>query len=105
MKRSKNGTCYHYLRGSRGHGSGGRPGIRDYVRDFDVNAAGTPLAARLLAGADAAYAIARKHAMKRIGTGDDMARMTAFLLSPESGWITGQVIRVEGGRSVLDSPG
>lgn len=65
----------------------------------------TPLAARLLAGAEAAEAIARKHALKRIGTADDMARITAFLISPESDWITGQVIGVDGGRSVLDSPG
>lgn len=64
----------------------------------------TPLAGRLLSGEDAADAIAKKHALKRIGTADDMARITVFLLSPESGWITGQVIGVDGGRSVLDSP-
>jgi NAD(P)-dependent dehydrogenase (short-subunit alcohol dehydrogenase family) len=39
--------------------------------------------------------------LKRTGTVDDMAAMAAFLLGPEAGWISGQVIGVDGGMSRL----
>ncbi|MCA9919552.1 MAG: SDR family oxidoreductase [Anaerolineales bacterium] len=35
--------------------------------------------------------------MGRIGTPEDAARLVRFLASPESGWITGQLIRSRGG--------
>jgi 3-oxoacyl-[acyl-carrier protein] reductase len=35
--------------------------------------------------------------MGRIGTARDVANLVAFLVSPEGGWITGQVINSEGG--------
>lgn len=39
------------------------------------------------------------HAMTgRIGEPDDIANAVAFLAAPESGWITGQVLAVDGGR-------
>ncbi len=41
----------------------------------------------------------------RIGTPDDVARAVAFLLSPESGYITGQTLFVCGGTSVSGSGG
>jgi NAD(P)-dependent dehydrogenase (short-subunit alcohol dehydrogenase family) len=31
----------------------------------------------------------------------DIASLTAFLISPESSWITGQIFSVDGGRSTL----
>ena len=34
----------------------------------------------------------------RPGTADDVAAMVLFLFQPESGWISGQVIAVDGGR-------
>ena len=36
-------------------------------------------------------------ALGRLGTPDDVARVVAFLASPEAGWITGQNIRATGG--------
>ena len=36
---------------------------------------------------------------------DDIAAMAAFLLNPDSGWITGQVYGVDGGRSSLRTKG
>jgi 3-oxoacyl-[acyl-carrier protein] reductase len=35
----------------------------------------------------------------RLGEPDDIARVVSFLASPESGWINGQVIKVNGGRN------
>ena len=35
----------------------------------------------------------------RLGQPDDIARVVSFLASPESGWINGQVIKVNGGRN------
>jgi 3-oxoacyl-[acyl-carrier protein] reductase len=36
--------------------------------------------------------------MGRVGEADDVANAVAFLASPDSGWITAQVIAVDGGR-------
>ena len=35
----------------------------------------------------------------RLGEPDDIARVVAFLASPESGWINGQVVKANGGRN------
>ncbi len=43
--------------------------------------------------------------VKRVGTPDDVARVVAFLLAPESGYITGQTLFVCGGTSVSGSGG
>ena len=45
--------------------------------------------------------ISKLHPLKRIGTGNDTAHLTKFLLSKESSWITGQIIGVDGGRSTI----
>lgn len=37
------------------------------------------------------------HALGKIGTPQDIARACSFLLNPENDWITGQVIRIDGG--------
>lgn len=39
------------------------------------------------------------HPLGRIGDAEDVAAMAAFLVSGEAGWITGQVIAVDGGLS------
>ena len=43
--------------------------------------------------------------VKRVGTVDDVARAVVFLLSPESGYITGQTLFVCGGTSISGSGG
>jgi 3-oxoacyl-[acyl-carrier protein] reductase len=42
---------------------------------------------------------AAKAMMGRIGEPEDIANAVAFLASPESGWITAQMLTVDGGRT------
>lgn len=49
---------------------------------------------KLLPGSDV---LARMIPARRLGTGDDIAAMCAFLCSDEAGYVTGQVIGVNGG--------
>lgn len=48
-----------------------------------------------------AEGIAKLHPLPRLGEAEDIAAMADMLLSPASGWITGQVIAVDGGRSTV----
>jgi NAD(P)-dependent dehydrogenase (short-subunit alcohol dehydrogenase family) len=61
----------------------------------------TPLAAPLLSSDEKKEANAQRHPLKKIGTVTDIANMAAFLLSDQSGWMTGQVLHVDGGFSTL----
>ncbi len=61
----------------------------------------TSLARSLTANEAVVAAVANLHAIPRLGEADDAAALAAFLLGPEAGWITGQVIAVDGGRSRL----
>jgi len=61
----------------------------------------TPLAEGLLSNDQMAKALAGLHALERLGMPEDVGALSAFLLSPEADWITGQVIGVDGGRSTL----
>ncbi len=61
----------------------------------------TNMAEGMLANEKLAQAISKLHAMERLGTPEDMAAVTAFLISEESSWITGQIFGVDGGRSTL----
>lgn len=65
----------------------------------------TPLASPLTGNDSMATAIAQMHALPRLGEPEDIAPLAALLLSPSSGWITGQVIGVDGGRSTLRTKG
>ncbi len=61
----------------------------------------TPLTERMLSNEKMVDAIAKMHAMPRLGQPEDMAALAAFLISERSSWITGQVFGVDGGRSTL----
>ena len=63
----------------------------------------TPLAAKLLSTDEKKAANAQRHPMKKIGTVEDLAEMSTFLLSDKSKWITGQIFHVDGGMSVIKS--
>lgn len=65
----------------------------------------TPLAQKILAKEESAAAIAAMHPLPRLGEPEDIAAMTTFLLSPQASWMTGQVVRVDGGRSTLRAKG
>ncbi len=65
----------------------------------------TPLAEFLTKNEQSAQGIAALHPLQRLGEADDVAALVAFLLGAESGWITGQVMAIDGGRSTLRSRG
>jgi NAD(P)-dependent dehydrogenase (short-subunit alcohol dehydrogenase family) len=61
----------------------------------------TPLAQKLLSTPQKEEASAQRHPLKRTGEPSDMAAVAKFLLGDKAGWITGQVIAVDGGLSTL----
>jgi len=61
----------------------------------------TPLAATLLSTDDKKTANAQRHPLKKIGSAEDIANMSEFLLTDKSAWITGQIFSVDGGMSSL----
>ena len=61
----------------------------------------TPLASPFTANDAVAKAVAAMHPIPRLGEAGDLAAMAAFLLSDDASWMTGQVIGIDGGRSVL----
>ena len=63
----------------------------------------TPLSAPLLATEQMSALLAQLHPLQRLGEIDDIVSAAAFLLSDKAGWMTGQVIAVDGGRSTLAS--
>jgi NAD(P)-dependent dehydrogenase (short-subunit alcohol dehydrogenase family) len=59
----------------------------------------TPLSEKLTNSPDKIEASAARHPLRRIGTPEEVAGIAEFLLSERSGWITGQVIHIDGGLS------
>ncbi|WP_459945645.1 SDR family oxidoreductase [Desulfocastanea catecholica] len=62
----------------------------------------TPLAESILANEKVASALTELHPLKKLGTSTDIANLVVYLLSDQAGWITGQIISIDGG--ALDSP-
>jgi NAD(P)-dependent dehydrogenase (short-subunit alcohol dehydrogenase family) len=79
------------------------PGIR--VNAIAPSVVETPLVAPLLASEATVAALQQSHPLQRLGTPDDVAALAAFLLSDDAGWITGQILGVDGGRSSLRPKG
>ena len=59
----------------------------------------TPLASMLLGNEAKKEAAAKRHPLQSVGDPSHVARLAAFLLSPESAFITGQILRPDGGLS------
>lgn len=58
----------------------------------------TPLGNKVLVSDKMKEAIAGTHALKRLGTAEDVARLARFVISDEASWMTGQIIGLDGGR-------
>lgn len=63
----------------------------------------TPLAEKLLNNEAKMKASEQRHPLKRIGSAEEIAKIVEFLLSSNSGFITGQIINVDGGISSIKS--
>ena len=61
----------------------------------------TPLAGRLINTPEKIEQSGKRHPLQRIGNTNDLASMTTFLLSDDSSWMTGQVLKIDGGMSTL----
>ena len=61
----------------------------------------TPMTVRMLGNEAAARQIAAQYPLGRHGEATDAAALAALLVSDASGWITGQVIGVDGGFSAV----
>ena len=64
----------------------------------------TPLAARITGNPASLAASVAMHPAGRIGAPEDLVAPARWLLDPASDWITGQVIRVDGGMATLRTP-
>ena len=62
---------------------------------------GSRLSASVLGGDESKAKMALQHPLGRLGRPEDIAAMAVYLLSEDAGWISGQIIGVDGGRSSL----
>ena len=79
----------------------GRFGVR--VNSVAPGLVETPLTERITSSDRARASSEALHARGRVGGADEVARAIEWLLSPESGWITGQTVGVDGGLGTVRS--
>lgn len=75
------------------------PSIR--VNCIAPSVTNTPLAEKLLNNDTKLKASEDRHPLKRIGNAKEIAELASFLLSKNSGFITGQIIKADGGISSI----
>jgi NAD(P)-dependent dehydrogenase (short-subunit alcohol dehydrogenase family) len=78
----------------------------EYAPTIRVNAIApsltdTPLAEKLLSSDDKREASAKRHPLNRVASPQEIASMAAFLLSERAAFMTGQVVGMDGGLSVI----
>ena len=61
----------------------------------------SPLADRLINTPEKLEASGKRHPLRRVGQPEDIASAIHFLLSDQSSWMTGQILRVDGGMSTV----
>jgi len=61
----------------------------------------TPLAEKYLNSDVKIEANTKRHPLKKIGEPEDVAHLAAYLLSNKAAWLTGQIIKIDGGISSL----
>ena len=71
------------------------PKIR--VNAIALSLTDTPLASNLLSTDQKKTANAERHPLKKIGTPKDIAKAAVYFLGEDSGWVSGQVLTIDGG--------
>lgn len=61
----------------------------------------TPLAGSLLDTPEKIENNAQRHPLKKIGNPNEIASLAAFLLDPNAAWMSGQILKMDGGISTL----
>ncbi|MFM7662177.1 MAG: SDR family NAD(P)-dependent oxidoreductase [Bacteroidota bacterium] len=61
----------------------------------------TKMAEKFLSTPEKVEAVGLRHPLKKVGKKEDIANTVLFLLNDSSGWMTGQILHVDGGMSTL----
>ncbi|MBK0383358.1 SDR family oxidoreductase [Pedobacter sp. SD-b] len=76
-------------------------GIKIRVNALAPSLTATPLAQQLISTPERREASDKRHPLGRIGTAEELAEAAFFLISPQSSWITGQILGIDGGMSSI----